>query len=72
MTDKKMQGALIERGVIESVGEKGYRVKSLTRYPIVTPEIAAIGDNMITMYDVGDIVYFFMFPDGNGMILAGC
>lgn len=60
-------GACIERGVVTMVCEGGYKVKSLTRDGITTPALPSIGG---TTYQVGDRVYFFVFDDGHGAILA--
>ena len=60
-------GATIERGVVEEVCATGYKVKSYTRDGIITPAIPAASG---AAYKAGDRVYFFMFDDGHGMILA--
>lgn len=61
-------GAQIERGHIESISEDGrYKVVSDSRNGITTPALPSIGG---AAYDVGDDVYFFMFDDGHGAILA--
>lgn len=60
-------GATIERGFIIEVCEDGYKVKSYTRDGITTPALSAASG---TAYEAGDRVYFFMFDDGNGAILA--
>lgn len=70
-------GAAIERGTIQKAEGGKYTVKSLTRDGIVTPPIPALplmqgtenGYEAIS-YAAGDRVYFFLFEDGNGMILA--
>jgi hypothetical protein len=65
--NKRLNGAIIERGKIAAAGDDGYTVVSLDREGIVSPPIKAIGD---TEYEPGDIVYFFLFADGTGAILA--
>lgn len=61
-----LNGAVIERGVISEVKNGKYKIRSVTRYGIITPFMSAIAG----IYDVGDVVYYFMFDDGKGMILA--
>lgn len=60
-------GATIERGVIIAAEADKYTVKSDTRYGIITPAIPYLGDGNLR---TGDRVYFFMFEDGHGAILA--
>lgn len=60
-------GAYIERGVIDAEAQNGYKVKSLSREGIITPALPALNG---TIYHVGDYVYFFVFDDGHGAILA--
>ena len=64
---KNNYGANIERGIIAEVCEEGYRVPSLTRYGITTPAIPSISG---AVYMAGDRVYFYVFDDGHGAILA--
>ena len=64
---KKNNGANIERGIIAEVCEAGYKVQSYTRYGIVTPAIQSVSG---AAYKVGARVYFFVFDDGHGAILA--
>ncbi|MDD3881888.1 MAG: hypothetical protein PHI27_06515 [Eubacteriales bacterium] len=59
-------GACIERGAVVSVADGLYIVRSLTRDGIITPAIPAISGT----YQADDTVYFFLFPDGHGAILA--
>ena len=66
MKNDSMSGAMIERGVICAAVNGSYKIRSATRYGIITPYLKA----MSGIYSVGDTVYYFMFPDGNGMILA--
>ena len=79
-------GAAIERGkIIEKSGGK-YRVESYTRSGVTTRWIEAINqyvneyrsdppyeeaayENKYS-YSIGDEVYFFLLPDGRGMILG--
>lgn len=60
-------GALIERGKIKATAEGGYIVASFDREGIETPPIGAWGG---AKYDLGDLVYFFLFRDGTGKILC--
>ena len=60
-------GAAIERGRIISAEDDGYRVMSYSRDGITTPLLPAISD---ATYKVDDRVYFFVFEDGHGAILA--
>ncbi len=60
-------GAMIERGEIIRAEGARYKVQSFTRDGVVTPLIPATGD---ASYETGDMVYFFMFEDGYGLIIA--
>lgn len=60
-------GAAVERGSVTEVCEDGYRVSSYTRKGVVTPPIPAVGN---TAYADGDNVYFFIFDNGHGLIIA--
>ena len=61
-------GAQIERGRIEQITGDGLcKVASISRDGIITPALPSIGG---ATYTVGDYVYFFMFDDGHGAILA--
>lgn len=60
-------GATIERGEIIRTEKAGYSVRSFTRDGVVTPLIPASGE---ANYANGDLVYFFMFEDGHGLIIA--
>ena len=62
-----MDGAMIERGEIISALTEGYKVKSFTRPGLITPMIPAITADP---HSVGDLVYFFLFTDGHGAIVA--
>lgn len=64
---KNNYGANIERGIIVEVCEDGYKVQSLTRDGIMTPAIQSVSG---ASFEAGDRIYFFMFDDGHGMILA--
>lgn len=80
--EKEEYGAVIERGKIREVTEKGCRVDSITRSGITTPPLMPafhqheVEDDKLTAkepaFAVGDLVYFFMFPDGDGMIVGKC
>lgn len=58
-------GATIERGIIAEASDQGYRVLSYTRDGIYTPYLPS----NVTCTE-GDWVYFFVFPDGHGLILG--
>ena len=61
------KGVSIERGYILDVAADGaYTVASYDRYGVTL-------DNGATnwTYAKGDMVYFFLFPDGTGKILCG-
>lgn len=60
-------GATIERGIVAVACEDGCKVQSLTRDGITTPALPSVSG---TAYKVGDRVYFFVFDDGHGAILA--
>lgn len=61
-------GASLERGVIESIQDGKYRVASLTRDGISSMPIRPVHGEDV--YQVGDRVYFFLFGDGDGLILS--
>lgn len=76
-------GAIIERGEITGMENGGYIVKSLSRHGVTTPpipaqeaikEIIVDGEHAVHIeyetYAAGDRVYFFMFDDGRGMVIA--
>ena len=58
-------GAKIERGKITATAG-GYTVASFDR-----PGVTGFGLNGPNGLAVGDIVYFFLFSDGKGMVLSG-
>lgn len=60
-------GALIERGVITAEIDGGYSVESFDRKGVITPPITGISQET---YSAGDRVFFFLFNDGHGKILA--
>lgn len=60
-------GARIERGSIKEVAAAGCRVESFDRPGIITPPIPAIGS---AEFSDGDLVYFFVFEDGRGLIIG--
>lgn len=60
-------GAPVERGIIVKKENNKYTVMSLTRNGIVSLPMGAIGNNN---YNENDMVYFFLFEDGNGLILS--
>ena len=78
MHDNETWGAWIERGTIDEVNGSRYKVKSLSRDGVKTPWIEVLSVNPTlygnvykpTEYKSGDIVYYFVFPDGHGAILG--
>ena len=60
-------GARVERGEVAEATDAGYRVMSLTRPGVTTPQIPALYGRT---FSVGEKVYFFVFEDGHGGILA--
>lgn len=60
-------GAAIERGRVMQITDEGVRIASFCREGIVTPPLPVFRDVTIS---VDDTVYFFLFEDGAGMILA--
>lgn len=67
MDDKHIPGAYIERGEVVDVDESGYTVRSYDRIGVTAYNMSAYGNGM---FSKGDTVYFFMFPDGNGLIIS--
>lgn len=63
---EKMNGAIIERGIVIAKINDTYRVRSITRDGIITPLLKSAENTL----SVADKVYFFLFPDGDGMIIA--
>lgn len=59
-------GAQIERGLIVNISSDRYNVKSYTRPGIITPPIKS----GVTGLSMGDQVYFFVFSDGDGLIIG--
>lgn len=64
----EIYGSTLERGVIEKIENGKYRVSSLTRDGIVSMPIKS--KNETDTYSIGDKVYFFLFDDGDGLILS--
>ena len=62
-------GAVVERGTIKEISGTNYVVESIDRKGITTPPIPKVPWDEDT-YSVGDTVYFFVFCDGDGMILS--
>lgn len=62
-------GAVIERGRIEKYEDGKYTVASLDREGIKSLPIGMIGGGK--PFSVGEIVYFFLFPDGSGSVIGG-
>lgn len=63
-----MNGATIERGKVLSVQEEGYKIQSFTRDGLITPVIKPLITTDI--YEIDDLVYFFLFNDGHGAVIA--
>lgn len=61
------EGATVERGRIVHVTDAGYLVVSLDRAGLVSGVITGTDD---TAYQMGDMVYFFLFRDGTGKIIC--
>lgn len=61
-------GARVERGKILKITEQKYVVASLSRSGITTPPIPAMDAQ--AEYAAGDTVYFILFEDGHGCVLA--
>lgn len=61
-------GARVERGKILKITEQKYVVASLSRSGITTPPIPAM--DVQAEYETGDTVYFILFEDGHGCVLA--
>ena len=57
----------LSAGSLPKRAEGGYKVQSFTRDGIVTPAIPSVSGAPLK---VGDRVYFFVFDDGHGAILA--
>jgi hypothetical protein len=60
-------GACIERGQVFEASEGGYKIENLTRPGITTPPIPALHGGT---FSIGEKVYFFLFDDGHGGIIA--
>ena len=79
-------GVTIERGKIVEKSGRNYKVESYTRSGVTTRWIEAMNEYVNEYrsdppyeeaayenkyaYNQGDEVYYFMFPDGRGMILG--
>ncbi|MGN0997819.1 MAG: hypothetical protein ACI4PG_13000 [Candidatus Ventricola sp.] len=59
-------GASIERGTVLCEEDGGWRVQSLTRPGITTPPLGVLCGSVAA----GELVAFFLFDDGDGMILG--
>ena len=74
--NENRQGAIIDRGKIIREESGGYVVSSYQNPQVVTRPMNVReyeGDPPIERkytYATGDEVYFFMFPDGRGLILG--
>lgn len=78
---KGAPGAYVELGRIAEKNGRTYRVESYTREGVFTRFIYAANEYVREYegepaqeakysYGVGDRVYFFVFPDGNGLIIG--
>ena len=63
---KENYGAPLERGVIEEITDGKYRVASITRDGIKSLPIPSIAKDTLS---VGDKVLFYVFEDGDGLII---
>jgi len=59
-------GAVIERGLVTETTASGCVVESCDRKGVVSPPIAGITNEV---YSAGDRVFFFLFDDGDGLII---
>lgn len=64
---ENIYGAVVERGKIIAEEDGKYRVESITRDGITSLPLKPMGTEETYMVD--DLVYFFMFPDGDGLII---
>lgn len=64
----KHYGAEIERGTVVSADAGGCVIRSLDRTGIQSPPIPDLSGEV----SAGDTVWFFLFPDGTGAVLAAC
>lgn len=60
-------GAMIQRGKILSITSEGARIQSLSREGVQTPPLPFLSGFSAK---AGELVYFFMFDDGRGMVLS--
>ena len=65
--NNEIYGATLERGVIDCIEDGKYRVSSITRDGITSMPIKPVREE--DTYEIGDMVYFFLFNDGDGLIL---
>ena len=63
--------AAIERGRIVDARDGAFKVSSWSRGGVISRYLHPLQPNLETEpFGVGDEVYFFMFPDGRGLILG--
>lgn len=69
-TDERERGygAKIERGEVAVMTGEGAVVRSFCRDGIITPPLPHIGTG--DALRTGDKVWFFLFPDGTGAVIA--
>lgn len=61
----------IERGRIVDARYGAFKVSSFSRGGVISRYLNTLQPNLeVEPLGVGDEVYFFMFPDGRGMILG--
>ena len=73
MSEEKRYGARIERGILKEKSGEKFRVESICRPGVITPPLKPIPipeEELPKPYAVGDRVYFFIFQDGGGAIIA--
>ena len=71
MENRHYDGAKLERGIVRAAEEQQgggflYAVESLDRPGVMTGRIPSLGQARLT----GDLVYFALYNDGTGMIIA--
>jgi len=60
-------GAPIERGQVVAKTGEGLRIASYDRSGVITPPLPMMAG---AEAETGERVYFFMFDDGRGMVIA--
>lgn len=69
--EERTTAAAIERGRIIDARDGAFKVSSYARGGVISRYLHTLQSGLETEpFGVGDEVYFFMFPDGRGLILA--